>query len=85
MIQLSDLIALCIRHFLEIEKDYKPGIPEPVRQFYAKCFNKIDQRVIGRSLIDRNGRNLHRLNSFLSDVQCNPRRQWRRAYDVQRN
>lgn len=85
MIQLSDLVALCIRRFLEIEKGYKPGTPEVVRQFYAECFNAIDQRVVGRRLIERNGRNLNHLNDYLSVVQCKPRTQWRRAYGVQRN
>lgn len=85
MIQLSDLVALCIRRFLEIEKDYKPDTPDVVKQFYAECFNQIDQRVVGRRLIERNGRNLNYLNDHLSAVQCKPRTQWRRAYGVQRN
>jgi len=33
MIQLSDLVSLCIRRFLEIEKGYKPSVPESVKQF----------------------------------------------------
>ncbi len=85
MIQLSDLVALCIRRFLEIEKGYKPGIPDIVSQFYAECFNKIDQRVVGRRLIERNGRNRDVINTHLSETQCKPRTQWRRAYGVQRN
>lgn len=85
MIQLSDLVALCIRRFLEIEKGYKPGAPEVVRQFYAECFNVIDQRIVGRRLIERNGRNLNHLNNLLSVVQCKPRTQWRRVYGIYRN
>lgn len=85
MIQLSDLVALCVRRFLEIEKGYKPNIPPIVRQFYADCFNIIDSRVKGRNLIERTGRNLNHLNEHLLAVQCKPRVQWRRAYGVERN
>lgn len=85
MIQLSDLVALCIRRFLEIEKGYKPNLPEIVTQFYAECFNTIDKRVKGRKLIDRKGRNLKHLNNHVSNIQCKPKTQWRRAYGVQRN
>ncbi len=85
MIQLSDLVALCIRRFLEIEKGYKQNAPEAAKNFYAECFNTIDCRVKGRNLIERNGRNLNHLNDHLANVQCKPRTQWRRAYGVQRN
>lgn len=85
MIQLSDLVAICIRRFLEIEKGYKPTMPEPVKTFYAECFNIIDQRVKGRNLIERNGRRLNHLNEHVLAAQCKPRTQWRRAYGVQRN
>ena len=85
MIQLSDLVALCVRRFLEIEKNYKPSTPDSVKTFYAECFNTIDKRVKGRRLVERNGRNLNHLNKHLADVQCKPRTQWRRAYGIQRN
>lgn len=85
MIQLSDLVALCVRRFLEIEKGYKPNMSKLVKQFYAECFNAIDGRVKGRKLTQRNGRNLNYLNEYLASIQCKPRAQWRRAYSVQRN
>lgn len=85
MIQLSDLVALCIRRFLEIEKGYKPDTPDVVKQFYAECFNVIDARVKGRRLIERNGRNLNHLNEHVANAHCKPRTQWRRAYGMQRN
>jgi hypothetical protein len=85
MIQLSDLVALCIRRFLEIEKGYKPNTPDVVKTFYAECYNLIDKRVKSRNIIERNGRNLNYLNDHLSRCQCKPRTQWRRAYGIQRN
>jgi hypothetical protein len=85
MIQLSDLVVLCVRRFLEIEKGYKPDTPDEVNSFYAKCFNLIDKRVKSRNIAERNGRNLNHLNDHLTRCQCKPRTQWRRAYGVQRN
>lgn len=85
MIQLSDLVALCIRRFLEIEKGYKANTPDIVKQFYAECFNSIDNRIIIRRLIERNGRNLNLLNDYLADAQCKPSIQWRRTYGIRRN
>ena len=85
MIQLSDLVVLCIRRFLEIEKGYKPNTPDVVKNFYAECYNLIDKRVKSKNIIERTGRNLNHLNDHLSRCQCKPRTQWRRAYGIQRN
>jgi len=84
MIQLSDLIALCTRRFLEIETGYKPNTPQVVKQFYGECFHKIDLRVKGRNIIERNGRNLEHLNAYISEVQSKPGVQWRRNYGLRR-
>lgn len=78
-------MVLCVKRFLEIEKGYKPNIPDGVREFYAECFNLIDKRVKSRNIAERNGRNLNHLNDHLSRCQCKPRTQWRRAYGVQPN
>lgn len=85
MIQLSDLIVLCIRRFLEIEKGYRSNIPAVARAFYAECYDLIDKRVKGKRIIERAGRGLNHLNDHLSRCQCKPRAQWRRAYGIQRN
>jgi len=83
MIQLSDLIALCIRRFLEYEFGFRTA-PQDVKQFYAACFNIIDVRVKGRNLIERTGRNLSQLNDYLVLIQSKPGVQWRRAYNIRR-
>lgn len=85
MIQLSDLIALCIRRFMEIEAGYKPNIPPIVKQFYGECFHKIDMRVKARNIIKRNGRHLEHLNAYLSEVQSKPRVRWRHDYGLRRS
>lgn len=85
MIQLSDLIVLCIRRFLEIEKGYKPNTPDIVKNFYAECYNLIDKRVKSKNIIERTGRNLNHLNDHLSRCQCKPKTQWRREYGILQN
>lgn len=82
MIQLSDLIALCIRRFMEIEKGYKPRVHQNVKRFYAECFDIIDSRVKGRNVIERNGRNTNYMNEHIINMQCKARVQWRRAYGI---
>lgn len=84
MIQLSDLISLITRRFLEIETGYKPNVPAEVKQFYGECFHEIDSRIKGRNLIERNGRNLNFLNDYLLEVQSKPGVQWRRTYGLRR-
>ncbi len=86
MIQLSDLVVLCIRRFLEIEKGYKLNVLKEVRDFYAECFDIIDKRVKGKSIISRDGRNSIHLNNHLANSQCKPNSvQWRRVYGLRRN
>jgi hypothetical protein len=84
MIQLSDLVSLCIRRFLEIETGYKPNVLQVVKQFYGECYHKIDLRIKGRSLLERNGRHLDNLNEYLHAIQSKPGLQWRRAYGFRR-
>jgi len=84
MIQLSDLVALCIRRFLEIETGYKENAPSIVKQFYGECFHRIDLRVKGKTIVERNGRHLDRLNQYLAEVQSKPGLQWRRSYGLRR-
>lgn len=84
MIQLSDLVALCIRRFLEIELGYKDSAPDVVKKYYAKCFNIIDKRVKGRNIIERGGRQEAMLNDYISSVQAVQSRYWRRKYVVAR-
>lgn len=84
MIQLSDLVALCVRRFLEIETGYKPNVPAIVKAFYGECFHKIDLRTKAHNVIERNGRGLSALNDYICSVQSKPGLQWRRAYGLRR-
>lgn len=82
MIQLSDLVALCVRRFLEIELGHKPGTPEVVKNFYAECFNNLSKRIKSKSIIERNGKNLEKLTAYLEAIQAKPAVQWRKNYDL---
>lgn len=80
MVQLSDLVGLCIRRFLEIELGHKPKIPDIVKEFYGECFHNISKRVKSKSVIERKGKNLDRLTAYLEAVQAKPTTQWRKNY-----
>jgi hypothetical protein len=80
MIQMSDLISLCIRRFLEIELGYKPSTPDIVKNFYAECFHRLLKRIKSKSLIDRKGKNLDKLQAYLEAVQAKSSTQWRKRY-----
>lgn len=81
MIQLSDLVVLCIRRFLEIELGHKPSTPEIVKNFYAECFHILNLRIKSKSLIERKGKNLDKLTTYLEAIQAKPAVQWRKNYD----
>lgn len=80
MIQLSDLVVLCVRRFLEIELGYRPQMPDVVKNFYAECFARITARMKAKQIIERIGKNLGHLNAYLQAVQARPAVQWRRKY-----
>lgn len=80
MIQLSDLVGLCVRRFLEIELGYKNGVPNVVKEFYGECFNIIMKRVKSKSIVERKGKHLDKLTSYVEVVQAKPALQWRRGY-----
>lgn len=82
MIQLSDLVALCVRRFLEVELGHKPGTPKVVKDFYAECYHILSKRIRSKSVIERKGKNLDKLTSYLESIQAKPAVQWRKNYDL---
>lgn len=81
MIQLSDLVVLCVRRFLEIELGHKAAAPNVVKNFYAECFHRLSKRVKAKAIIERKGKNLDKLTAYLDAIQAKPALQWRRNYD----
>lgn len=82
MVQLSDLVIYCVKRFIEIEKGHRANWLQDAKNFYAQCYSLIRERVARAQLVDRNGRNMDRLNTFLAAVRAEPRVQWRRHYDL---
>ncbi|WP_197068456.1 DUF3800 domain-containing protein [Aeromonas taiwanensis] len=82
MIQISDLVSLCLRRFLEIDKGYKDEWPDVVKTFYAECYKTIDARVRRKNIVERSGKNSRSLNDFLAEIQCKPRTRWKAHYGV---
>ena len=82
MIQICDLVVFCTRKFLEIEGGYRENYSTDVRQFYAECYTLIRDRIQRTTLVERQGRNMAGLNSFLSAIQAKPALHWKRKYGL---
>lgn len=82
MVQLSDLVIYCTKRFIEIEKGHRDNWSQNAKNFYARCYSIIRERVARTALVERNGRNMDRLNAFITTVRAEPRVQWRRHYDL---
>lgn len=80
MIQLSDLVVLCLRRFLEVELGYKSSMPDVAKNFYAECYARLSARTKAKNLVARTGKNTDALNTFLDAIRAKPAIQWRRKY-----
>lgn len=81
MIQLSDLIVYCVKRFVEIEHGYRDNWTDDTKNFYARCYLKIRDRVSRTRLVKREGRGMDRLNRYMNETRIEPRVQWKRHYD----
>jgi hypothetical protein len=82
MIQISDLVVVCARRFLEIEHGYRPDWSDAVKDFYAECYSRIHGRIRRRTLVPRGGQGMDAFNRYLAEVQCTPVGQRRRRYGL---
>ncbi|RYE01194.1 MAG: DUF3800 domain-containing protein [Sphingobacteriales bacterium] len=82
MVQLSDLVIYCTKRFIEIEAGHRDNWSQDTKNFYAKCYSAIRDRVARTALVDRSGRNMDRLNALIASVRAEPRVQWRRHYNL---
>jgi hypothetical protein len=80
MVQLSDLVIYCVKRFIEVEKGHRNNWALEIQTFYARCYSLIRERLARSTLVDRTGRNMEHLNTFLNAVRAEPRAQWRRHY-----
>lgn len=83
MIQFSDLVIYCIRRFIELENGYRDNWSQEAKDFYANCYATIRERVAKTTLVERQGRGRDRLNEFFSQVRVEPRRRWKRHYNIE--
>jgi hypothetical protein len=82
MIQLSDLVALCVRRFLEIECGYRENWTSAAKQFYAEAFALVADRLDKVKIEPRNGRHSEHLNEYLTNISAAPRPRWRKQYGL---
>lgn len=82
MVQLSDLVVFCSRRFFEIEHGYRDEWQDQAKEFYARCYSLIDGRISKKAIVERGGRELVRLNEYITEVRCVPSRQWKRKWGI---
>lgn len=82
MVQLSDLVVFCTKKFFEIESGYRDNYPAEAKQFFAECYQIIDERNPKKTLVSRSGRNMDHLNTYLNAIQGKPSRQWKKKYGL---
>ena len=82
MVQISDLVVFCTKKFLEIEGGYRDNYPTDAKHFFAECYSLIDDRISRKNLVDRQGRRMEHLNTFLKSIQAKPVGQWKRRYNL---
>ena len=82
MIQISDLVVFCTRKFLEIEGGYRDDYSSEAKQFYSECYALIHDRIPRITLVQRQGRNMAGLNSFLNAIQAKPAHRWKKKYGL---
>ena len=82
MVQMSDLVVYCAKKFLELDGGYRESWPQDAKKFYAECYGLIDERIARKSLVERDGRSMSNLNTFLTSVRAVPSGQWKRKYGI---
>ncbi len=82
MIQLTDLVIYCAKKFLEMDRGYRDAWPQPAKDFYAQCFEKLYARVPQKPLVEQQGRHANSVNDLLNRVSVRPRRNWKRHYGL---
>lgn len=82
MIQMTDLVIYCAKKFFELDGGYRNVWPQPAKDFYAQCFDKLYSRVSQKPLLEQDGRHANKVNELLAKVVVKPRRNWKRHYGL---
>lgn len=81
-VQMSDLVVFSTRKFLEIDLGYRSTYPKEAKDFYAKCYSLVHDRLARKAFVERRGRNTTDLNKMMSDCRAIPRTRWRTNYSI---
>jgi hypothetical protein len=79
MIQLSDLVVFCIKRFLEFDLGLR-AMPPAAARFYAECYQRMDKRIIRKSIVKRSGTTYADLNRLFKRVHSRPSLRWRQKF-----
>jgi hypothetical protein len=82
LVQLSDLVIYTTRKFLECDNGYRPGWPPEAKNFYASCYNRIQDRMWRTNLIDVEGDEEQAAQALLKLCQSTHNGQWKRKYTL---
>ena len=82
MVQLSDLVVYCTKKFLEVDNGYREGWASDAKKFFAECYLLIDDRIVKKQLVERNGRGTAQLNALLATVRSAPNGRWKQRYGL---
>jgi len=82
MVRLSDLVVFCAKKFLEIDNGYRGSYTAAAKSFYAECYSLIHDRISRKSIVERQGRGMSSVNTFLAAIQSKPVGQWKRRYGL---
>ncbi len=77
MIQLSDLLIYLVRKYLEIECGYKESYSTEIKNIYRDFYQKINDRLIYKKLVQESGRNSQYYNEFMKEITALPSTRWR--------
>jgi hypothetical protein len=84
MVQLSDLVIILTRKFLEADNGYKPDWNADARDFFASCYAKIIDRVNWINLISIPGTEEALPGEVLASAHCTHKRNWKQRYNISR-
>ena len=82
LVQLSDLVIYTTRKFLEYDNEYRPEWPDDAKNFYASCYNRVQDRMWRTNLIDVRGEEEQRAHELLKLCQSTYNGQWKRRYTL---
>jgi hypothetical protein len=82
LIQLSDLVIYTTRKFLECDNGYRPNWPAEAKNFFASCYDRVQNRIWRTNLINVAGKEEQEAHHLLKLCQSTHNGQWKRNYTI---